>query len=57
VGIEVGGAEYVCSSTFTDDRGTRCCNVVMLCEHAGGEAHQRASGEVAAVRWLPPDEI
>lgn len=57
VGIEVGGVEYVCSSTFADDRGTRCCNVVMLCEHAGGEAHPRASDEVAAVRWLTPDEI
>jgi len=57
VGIEVGAIQYVCSSTFEDDRGTRCCNVVLLCEHAGGEAHPRASDEVAAVRWLSPEEI
>lgn len=57
VGIEVGAVQYVCSSTFEDDRGTRCCNVVTLCEQVGGEAHARAADEVAAVRWVTPAEI
>jgi 8-oxo-dGTP diphosphatase len=57
VGVEVGDVEYVCSRTFEDDRGTRCCNVVTLCERVGGEAHPRATDEVAAVHRLSPAEI
>jgi 8-oxo-dGTP diphosphatase len=57
VGVKVGAVEYVCSSTFESDEGTRCLNVVTLCEQVGGQAHPRADDEVAAVHWLSPDQL
>lgn len=57
VGVKVGAVEYVCSSTFESDEGTRCLNVVTLCEQIGGRAHPRADDEVAAVHWLTPDQL
>ncbi|MFC7202185.1 NUDIX domain-containing protein [Haloferax namakaokahaiae] len=57
VGIEVGEVEYVLSNTFEADDGTPCLNVVTLCEYERGEAHPRASDEVAAVHWLTAEEI
>ncbi|WP_255151916.1 NUDIX hydrolase [Halorarius halobius] len=57
VGIEVGAVEYVHASTFEADDGTPCLNVVVRCEHVGGEAHPRATDEVAAVRWLTHGEL
>jgi 8-oxo-dGTP diphosphatase len=56
VGVEVGTVEYVTSSTFEDDTGTPCINVVTLCEYLDGEAHPKATDEVAAVHWLTPAE-
>lgn len=57
VGVEVGSVEYVTSSTFEADDGTPCINVVTLCEYVDGEAHPKATDEVAAVHWLSPAEI
>lgn len=57
VGVEVGEVEYVCSRTFEADDGTRCLNVVTLCEHEGGEPSPRAPDEVAAVSWLSAEEL
>ncbi len=57
VGVDVGAVTYVCSGTFAADDGTRCMNVVTLCEHAGGEAHVAEPSEVAAVHWLEPAAV
>ena len=57
VGVEVGDVEYVHSSTFETDGGTRCLNVVALCEYVSGEAHPRATDEVAATHWLSSEDI
>jgi 8-oxo-dGTP diphosphatase len=57
VGIKVGDAKYVYSTTFEADDGTRCLNIVVLCEYVAGNAHSRATDEVAAVQWLSYDEI
>jgi 8-oxo-dGTP diphosphatase len=57
VGIKVGDIEYVCSTTFEADDGTRCLNIVVFCEYVAGNAHPRATDEVAAVHWLTYDEI
>ncbi len=52
VGLDAGTVEYVCSSTFVDDAGTPCLNVVTLCPDATGEVRPRRDEEVAAVHWL-----
>lgn len=57
VGVEVGDVTYVHSRTFAAADGTRCIDVVTLCEYDGGEARIREPGEVAAVHWLSPDEV
>jgi len=57
VGIEVGEVAYVLSSTFESDGGTRCLNVVTLCEHEAGEPFPREPEEVASVHWLTAAEI
>jgi 8-oxo-dGTP diphosphatase len=57
VGVDVGGVDYVHSRTFETDGGTPCINVLTLCEHSGGDAHPRATDEVAAVHWLSPDAL
>jgi 8-oxo-dGTP diphosphatase len=57
VDVEIGDVEYICSTTFEADDGTRCLNIVVLCEFVAGDAHPRASDEVAAVHWLSYDEI
>lgn len=57
VGVEVSQIEYVCSNTFETDDGTQCLNVVTLCQYADGDAHPRATDEVAAVHWLSSEEI
>lgn len=57
VGVKVGSVEYVHSATFESDDGTRCLNVVTLCEQIGGTAHPRAAGEVAAVYWYSFEEL
>ena len=57
VGVKAGDAEYVCSTTFEADDGTRCLNIVVLCEYVAGDAYPRATDEVAAVHWLSYDEI
>ncbi|WP_458209452.1 NUDIX domain-containing protein [Haladaptatus sp. NG-SE-30] len=57
VGVEVGNVEYVLSTTFEADDGTRCLNILTLCEYESGEAYPRAPDEVAAVHWLSYDEI
>ena len=57
IGVEVGSVEYVHSSTFEADDGTRCLNVVTRCEYVGGEARARSEDEVAAVHWLSYDEL
>lgn len=57
VGVEVGNVEYVLSRTFEADDGTRCLNVVTLCERVDGPRRPRAPDEVAAVHWLSADEI
>ncbi|MFC7071551.1 NUDIX domain-containing protein [Halovenus rubra] len=56
VGVEVGTVEYVTSSMFEDDTGTPCLNVVTLCEYVDGEAHAKATDEVATIHWLSPTE-
>jgi 8-oxo-dGTP diphosphatase len=56
VGLEVTAVEYVSANTFEDDHDTPCLNVVTYCE-ASGEAHARATDEVAAIHWLSADEI
>ena len=57
VGVEISDVEYVLSKTFEADDGTRCLNIIALCEYASGDAHPRADDEVAAVHWLSYDEI
>lgn len=57
VGVAVGDVTYVLSRTFEADDGTRCLNVVTLCEYEGGEPTPRAPDEVAAVHWLTAEEI
>lgn len=57
VGVDVGTIEYVTSRTFEADDGTRCLNVVTLCTYRDGEPRVRDPEEVAAVRWLAPEEI
>jgi 8-oxo-dGTP diphosphatase len=57
VGITVGTVEYITSQTFETDDGTRCLNLVTLCEHESGKPFPRATDEVAAVHWLTAEEI
>lgn len=57
VGVEAESIEYIHSSTFEDDRGTRCLNIVTLCEHWEGEPTVNAPDEVASVQWLGVERI
>ena len=57
VGITITDPEFIHSNTFEIDDHTLCLNVVMLCSHAGGDAHVRGGDEVAAIHWRTYDEI
>lgn len=57
VGVTVGTVEYITSQTFETADGTRCLNIVTLCEHESGDPFPRATDEVAAVHWLTAEEI
>ncbi|WP_246999598.1 NUDIX hydrolase [Halosolutus gelatinilyticus] len=57
VGVEVGTVEYVLSRTFEADDGTRCLNIVTLCEHESSTARPRSPAEVVDVFWLSTAEI
>lgn len=57
VGVKIGDVEYILSTTFKADDGTRCLNIVVLCEYIEGNAHPRAIDEVAVVHWFSYDEI
>lgn len=57
VGIEVGDVSYVHSSTFEDDGGSSCLNIITHCEYSGGEPRPRDPDEVASIHWLSPAEI
>ena len=57
VGVEVGTVEYVLSTTFETDDGSQCLNIVTLCEHEAGNAHPRASDEVAEDSLAEPEFV
>jgi len=57
VGLEVTDLGYVTSSAFVSDDGSSVVNVVFRAEYESGTARARDPDEVAAVHWLPLDEI
>ena len=55
VGLSPAEVAYVQSNEF-EAVGVPCLDVVFICRHGGGTPERREPGEVAALRWLSPEE-
>lgn len=57
VGVAVSDLSYVTSGAFESDGGEAVVNVVFLARWADGEARPREPEEVAAVEWIPLEDL
>ncbi|MFB6220204.1 MAG: NUDIX hydrolase, partial [Halolamina sp.] len=57
VGVDIAGIDLVTSTVFELDTGRACLNVLVVAEHAAGEAYVADPEEVGDVAWRTAESV